>query len=319
MNALFDHLWQSLQVIGCLAVFAWLTRGNSARFRLWVWRIAIAKLLVPLAALRTLGAWFGFPMAHSAEPTPEMLVRWMDRIDAWLSPAANLASVARWLLLVGLVAITVVAVRLILRALRDDALLAAEEIRRLELDPDDRPPGVGFLASLLMSAWAAMLLTVPLLTGAIEDRERRQVLLRHNERALKDARVVMKPAEAGMGSRVRVVADEHGVTIRNATLQEIGGIAYGVSVHLVRGQHFMSDGERNDWLIGSRHDVRVIGPVLEPGEFDTYALREPLTKALALQFGLEIYQNGKCQPPCGRWGSLVLPEAARQTAQPAVD
>jgi hypothetical protein len=119
----------------------------------------------------------------------------------------------------------------------------------------------------------------------------------------------VRPAAPGMGSRLRVIADERGVTIRNATLQEIGGLAYGVSVYMVRGQHFIKEGEV-DWLTGPRHDVRVYGNVVEPEEFDSYALRVPLTRTLATRYGLEIYHNGKCQPPCGRWGSYVLPPDA---------
>jgi hypothetical protein len=153
------------------------------------------------------------------------------------------------------------------------------------------------------------LISGPLLSGAIDDRLRRQELLRRNELALRDAEVIVRPAAPGMGSRFRVTADERGVTIRNATLREIGGLAYGVSVYMVRGQHFVREGEE-DWLTGPRHDLRVTGRIFEPEEFDTYALREPLTRALATQYGLEIYQDGKCQPPCGRWGSYVLPATA---------
>jgi hypothetical protein len=37
-------------------------------------------------------------------------------------------------------------------------------------------------------------------------------------------------------------------------------------------------------------------------------LRQPLTKLLADEFGLEVYVNGDCQPPCGRWGMALTPD-----------
>jgi hypothetical protein len=315
---LIDHMWQSLQVIGCLAFFAVLTRRNSARFRVWLWRIAALKLLVPLEWVGAVGGWMGFPVTHSAEPPPAGLVRILEESGSWFAPARHLGTGARWLTLAALSLALALVVRGIIARLRVEAPRVDDEWRRLEIDPDDRPPGVGFMNSALMSAWALGLLCGPLLAGAIDDRLRRQEILRRNERALHDATVIVRPAARGMGSRVRVVADERGVTIRNATLQEIGGLAYGVSVYLVRGQHFVKEGEE-DWLTGPRHDVRVTGAVAEPEDFDPYALREPLTRTLATQYGLEIYQNGKCQPPCGRWGSFVLPAAAREVRAPTGD
>jgi hypothetical protein len=307
---LIDHMWQSLQVVGCLAWFAFLTRRNSARFRIWVWRIAMLKLLVPLQWLGAAGAWMGFPVTHSAEPPPARLIRMLEELEPWFAPARYLGTGARWLALAALSLALAFLARWLLDRLRVETRLVAEEWRRLESDPDDHPPGVGFVNAAVMSAWALLLLCGPILAGAIDDRLRRQELLRLNERALRDATVIVKPAAPGMGSRVRVIADARGVVIRNATLQEIGGLAYGVSVYMVRGQHFVKEGEQ-DWLTGPRYDVRVKGSVLEPGDFDPYALREPLTRTLATQYGLEIYQDGKCQPPCGRWGSFVLPAAAR--------
>jgi hypothetical protein len=318
VSFLIDHMWQTLQVIGCLAFFAWLTRRNSAKFRLWLWRIAALKLLVPLHWLEVVGAWLGFPVPHSAEPPPAGLVRMLDDLAPWFAPGRLLGTGARWFALAALSMVLALALRWVLDRLRAEAPRVVDECRRLDVDPDDHPPGVGFLNAVLMSAWVLVLVGAPLLSGAIDDRLRRQELIRQNERALHAATVIVRPAAPGMGSRLRVVADERGVTIRNATLQEIGGLAYGVSVYLVRGQHFVKEGEE-DWLTGPRHDVRVMGAVVEPEDFDTYALREPLTKALATQYGLEIYQNGKCQPPCGRWGSFVLPAAAREASAPDPD
>lgn len=309
MNALADHLWQSLQVIACLAAFGWLTRRHAAAFRLWLWRVAAMKLVVPLQWLSAVGGWFGFPVSHSAEPAPAALSRWVRAFDDWMSPIGPFPIGMRWTTWIALVGGTIAAAWYLRRVWRRDAVLADGERRRLERDPDDRPLGIGLAASVLMSAWALVILGAPMLSGSLAELERRQVLLHANEASLRDAPVVIRPAAPGMGARLRVTADERGVTIRNATLQEIGGLAYGVSVYLVRGQHFTSGGE--DWLIGERHDVRVSGAVLAPGEFDAYALRRPLTQALAREYGIEIYHNGTCQPPCGRWGAYVLPAAAR--------
>jgi hypothetical protein len=318
MVGLADHMWQTLQVFVCLALFAFLTRLNSARFRIWLWRAAALKLAIPFYLLYAIGAWLGFPVAHSAHPPPRALVQLLDQLASWVAPAAHLNSAALWLFLVGLALAVAAAAWRTRRALQVDGALVAEELNRLARDPDDRPRGVGFINSALITAWALLVLTGPLLSGALDDRLARQALLQRNEAGLRDAAVVVKPAAPGMGSRYRVVADEDGITIRNATLQEIGGLAYGVSVYLVRGQHFMKEGER-DWLTGFRHDVRVTGRVIQPEDFDTYALRSPLTKALATQFGLEIYQNGKCQPPCGRWGSVVLPPEVANAAPADLD
>ena len=309
MASLVDHMWQSLQVIACLALFAFLTRRNSARFRIWLWRTAAVKLVVPLHLLYLIGAWMSFPVTHSAESLPAGLVRLMDGASRWFAPAAGLGNGMRWLVLVVLLLLLACAAWCIHRALRVEAPRVTDELQRLERDPDDQPPGVGLINAAVMTAWVLVLVAGPALSGALDDRLRRQALLQRNEAGLANAIVTMKPAAPGMGSRFRVMADEHGVTIRNATLREIGGLAYGVSVYLVRGQHFAKEGEE-DWLTGSRHDVRITGPVVEPGHFDTYALRQPLTQALATQYGLEIYQNGKCAQPCGRWSTFTLPPSA---------
>ena len=47
----------------------------------------------------------------------------------------------------------------------------------------------------------------------------------------------------------------------------------------------------------------------EPEDFDPYALRQRMTKMLAERFGFELYLNGKCQPPCGKYGVELSPDA----------
>ena len=104
-----------------------------------------------------------------------------------------------------------------------------------------------------------------------------------------------------MGTRHGVAATAGGVLIRNVTIQELAGIAYGVTRYYVRGDHFYEEGEQ-DWLIVPRYDVQISGRVFEPAEFDPFALRARITRLLAERHGLEIYVDSKCQPPCGKYG-----------------
>jgi uncharacterized protein (TIGR03435 family) len=111
----------------------------------------------------------------------------------------------------------------------------------------------------------------------------------------------MKPAARGSGERFRLTASANGIEIRNVTLQELTSLAYGVARFSVRGDHFqMVEGGR-DWLTATRYDLRITGHVLEPERFDPYALRQPVTRMLAEEHGLEIYLNGACKPPCGTY------------------
>jgi hypothetical protein len=112
-----------------------------------------------------------------------------------------------------------------------------------------------------------------------------------------------------MGSRARLSADANGAHIRNATIQQIAGIAYGVRLGVVWGAHRADPADvANDWFIGTRYDVEIAGPIREPAKFDGYALRVPITRALGDKYGLQIFQNSACQPPCGAYG-VAIPEA----------
>jgi hypothetical protein len=114
-----------------------------------------------------------------------------------------------------------------------------------------------------------------------------------------------------MGSRVRVIAEENGVLVRNANLRDLVALAYGVTgFHIHSDQMASSDaaGEQNHWLYWPRYDVRVTGKVREPEDFDPYALRQIVTRMIAERFGSEIHLNGKCQPPCGKYGVPLADE-----------
>ena len=168
-------------------------------------------------------------------------------------------------------------------------------------DPDDIVRRPGFFNAALLASCAMLFVALPLLAGAVEDRQRHYELLVRNAQSLREATVTMTPAESGMGTRHRVDAEAGGVLIRNVTIQELAGIAYGVTRYYVRGEHFYEEGEQ-DWLIVPRYDVQVSGRVSEPEEFDPFSLRARITRLLAERHGLEIYVDSKCQPPCGKYG-----------------
>jgi hypothetical protein len=103
-----------------------------------------------------------------------------------------------------------------------------------------------------------------------------------------------------------VSATHDGVRLRNVNVQELIGIAFGVSAAAVMGDQVQSrdsDNPYDYWLISPRYDVRIDGPVLEPDRFDTYSLHLAITRLMAEKFGVEIHVNGACQSPCGRWGA----------------
>jgi hypothetical protein len=157
-------------------------------------------------------------------------------------------------------------------------------------------------------------IVVPLLSGAVDDRQQRHRRLVLNSIALRDAPVTITESAPGQGWHYRVRAGAHGVSIYNINLQELVAIVYGVERYAVMTNQMISasDPDPKSWLTSPRYDVRAEAPVPAPERFDPYALRQNLTKLLAERFGLEIYLNGDCQPPCGRY-AVPMPEAA--TAQ----
>ena len=184
-----------------------------------------------------------------------------------------------------------------------------EEAVRRERDVDDIQSRPGFLCSASMSACVLCAVSIPMLAGAVHDRQQRRERLIANSLALRDAPVVMAPAAHGMGARYRVDADAHGVSVRNANIHDLVAIVYGVKRHAVITPQMYSGVESasRSWLHWPRYDIRIQAQVPDPRDFDPYALRQNLTKALSEQFGLEIYVNGDCQPPCGNY-HLALAE-----------
>lgn len=310
LAALVDHLWQSVLVFLVLWLGAALANGNTACVRLWMWRIAALKFLLPFSLLFAIGGWLGFPINHSEETVPDYFISPIEAMKPWLTPAhaANASSLALAACLGVLLLAAAACARIIWSRHEAEHWRAANEAARQKRDPDDVEPGLGFVRSMAFTAVALLATSGPLISGAVDDRLRRHELLLENSAALRDSSVVMRPAAPGMGGRVRVSADEHGVYIRNATIRDLAALAYGVNRFFVRGDHFYESGE-TDWLIDARYDIAVAGDIREPRDFDTYALRRPVTRMLAQRHGLEIYVNSECQPPCGRYG-MAMPNDA---------
>lgn len=310
MNALTDHLWQSLLCFALLAALAAMTRAHSAKVRLWLWRIAAVKWLVPFSLLGAVGAWFGFPIRYAGDPPPAFAVKLVDRLSPWFSLSGWLDSrAARIAATVVLALVAVAALRWLLGHVHADALRARVEELRLEADPDDREPSLGFFRAALFTACALLVIAIPTFGGAVRASVHAHDVLDANTQNMSEARVTIRPARKGSGSRYFVDVNADGVTIRNISVRELTALAYGVNRLFVRGEHFR-DGPDEDWLVDTRHDVRIDARVLEPETFDTYALRNVITRELATNFGLEIYLNNSCQKPCGKWGDRVLQQVA---------
>ena len=120
----------------------------------------------------------------------------------------------------------------------------------------------------------------------------------------------MKPATSGMGNRLRVEANARGVFIRNASIHDLVAIAYGVNRYSVISPQMMVQGDTasRSWVHWPRYDVHIEAAVPEPRDFEPYALRQTLTRLLSEKFGLEIYVNGDCQPPCGNYHLALADE-----------
>ncbi|HEU4779888.1 MAG TPA: hypothetical protein VFS58_08410 [Steroidobacteraceae bacterium] len=311
ITGLVDHLWQSCCCSGVACAFSWLLRGNAAVFRLWLWRMAVLKLLLPFSLLAALGGWLGFPSPHAADPAPATLLRLL----AELTPIASPARTGTWtgiplaIAAFAALAATAVCAHGLRNRLRIENTRVAEEAARRERNVDDIVARPGFLKSALLTASLLCSIAIPLLAGAVQDRQQRRERLIANSLALRNAPIDMKPAAAGLGARYRVEATPHGVSIRNASIHDLVAMVYGVRRHAVISPQMMSEAEpaSRSWLHWPRYDVSVQAPVPDSRDFEPYALRQGLTRLLSERFGLEIYVNGDCQPPCGNY-HLALAE-----------
>lgn len=310
MNALLDHLWQSSLCVILLGGLLTLTRGHSAQVRLWLWRLVAIKFLIPFTLFSAIGGWSGFPARFPGDPPPESAVRLVDQLSPWFSISGSLGSATSRVIALAILFLAAVAtIRWSFWKIHRESLRSRVEELRIEADPDDREPSIGFFRAALFTACGLAVVAVPAIGGAVRASVHAHHVLQANTRAMGEARVTLRPARAGLGSRYFVNVDSRGVTISNITVRELTAMAYGVNRFFVRGKHFR-DGDDEDWLVDSRHDVRIDAPVIEPERFDTYALRNVITRELATSFGLEIYVNSECQKPCGKWGDRVLMQVA---------
>jgi D-alanyl-D-alanine carboxypeptidase len=303
---LADHLWQSSWFFAAVALLAHHLRHHFALLRLWMWRIAALKFLVPFAVFHAAGKWMGFPVPYSDHGPPRQIV---DALAA-LAPLASPVRMQGWTLPQTLfsIAVAVPIVVACVRRARERISLEGERARteaaRREADIDDVLPRPGFWGSLLLTLGAATTIAMPVLAGAVSDRLERLAKLRANSAALLEVPIDMTTAAPGMGTRYRVSADARGVLIRNVNIHDLVALAYGLDwIEVINPQMISTDDpDPQSWIISPRYDVRVSAAVPEPDEFDPHALRYSLTRYLAERFGLELYLNGKCQPPCGRYG-----------------
>jgi hypothetical protein len=312
ITGLVDHLWQSCCCCGVVWIFSTMTSGNAAIVRLWLWRIAALKLLLPFTLLVALGGWLGFPSPHSADPAPPDLVRTIAALAPFASPARVLGWSGLPLAFATLAAIAGAAACAhgLRGRLRIERAHVEQEAARRERNVDDTQSRPGFLCSALISACVLCAVSMPMLAGAVHDRQQRIERLIANSLALRGAPVAMAPAALGMGTRYRVDADSHGVSVRNANIHDLVAIVYGVNRGSVITPQMYSGVESagRSWLHWPRYDIRVQAHVPDPKDFDPYALRQNLTKTLSEQFGLEIYVNGDCQAPCGNYHLALAKE-----------
>jgi hypothetical protein len=307
-----DHLWQSSVFCAAIGLCSLLTLPHTAIVRLWMWRIAALKFLLPFELPWAIGAWVGFPVAHSADPAPASLIRLFSDLEPLVSPL-RVNQWTGWRMFLATVAVlagTGASVWAFHRRLGIERQRSQDEATRRERDPTDIASRPGIITSAFLTACASCVVGVPMLAGAVDDRQRRHEQLIANSLALRQAPVQMTVASPGQGLRLRVDADTHGATIRNASIHDLVAIVYGVKHHAVFSNQMVSgsDPDQRPWIHWPRYDVRVVAPVPEPRDFDPYAMRQSVTRLLAERFGLEIYLNHDCQPPCGRYGVALSTE-----------
>ena len=300
-----DHLWQSSLFCAAIWLCSLLTRPNAPAVRLRLLFIAAVKLVLPFSMLFALGEWIGFPVKHSADAAPAVLV-------AAIPAMAPIFTPAKYFALSGLGAAAYVSTMLFAAAVAAH-WIRAQTRRELQLPAaDESPPSIGFFKAALLTLGASCAILAPLIAGAVEDRQWRHQLLIANSLSLRTARAVLAPAAPGMGARPRVIASASGVQIRNASIRDLVAIVYGVNSYLVFTEQMFSSAANpagQFWMTSPRYDIRVDSPIREPQEFDAYAVRQPVTVLLAEQFGLQIQVNKECQPPCGRYGMPLSNEA----------
>jgi hypothetical protein len=306
MLGVLDHLWQSLLFVALIYGLARLTRNNLAALRLWMWRSAALKFLLPFGLLYAFGAWLGFPVRHSAIPPPTAMAEFAAFGLPLATPAQTFADNAWWLTMgmtLALIAAAACGVA-IFRELRTARQQQDAEQQLMAADWRYRATPLGFLRAAVLTGVVILTLFLPIVCGATKDRQWRQQALAIDQRSLHSAMVAMSEAKPGRGFLSKVTANDEGVTIANINIQDLVALVYGI-------EQFEVFGGALPWLESPRYDVRVTGPVYAPSAFDPYSVRQPVTDYLYQRFGVSIRVNGDCQEPCGSYESFHIERLPR--------
>jgi beta-lactamase regulating signal transducer with metallopeptidase domain len=156
----------------------------------------------------------------------------------------------------------------------------------------DRPPEpLGFFKAIMLTMCSASAMALPLAAGALDDAARRLHVMNADALLLREARIEVFPAVAGVEASVS--SDGRTIVIANTSLRELIALVYGVRRVEVAGG--------SAGLDSPRYDIRVdAGSRLgSPDDFDARALQAVLPKLLATRFYLELHVNQRCQQPCG--------------------
>lgn len=301
MALLIDHLWQSSLFVALAWLLAALLKPHSAALRLWLWRIAALKFLVPFAVLYSYGAWLGFPVRHSALPPPAAVAHAVDSVMPVVAPARTFATSG---LLIGIGAVCALlaaglALRVVARKLGQTGAEKLDEAARIEADWASEPTPPGFLKTVALGGSVLVLVAAPVIGGALRDRQWRQVSLAIDTRSLHSAQIVLTETSWRFGDRTEIIATPQGVSIRKINLQDLVAKVYGIG-------EFEVFGGALSWLESPHYDVEVRGPIHEPAAFDPYSLRVPVTNYLSQEFGVAIRVNGSCQEPCLNQQSFTI-------------
>jgi bla regulator protein BlaR1 len=157
------------------------------------------------------------------------------------------------------------------------------------------PVSLGFIKAFVLTVSVLLVAAGPLLAGAVDDAVRRHAQVEVNARALRGADIGVNPAasSAREAQQAHIIATGNEVVIRNASLRELIALVYGVDEHEISGGSGMLDDARYEIR------ARVPGGLSDPERFEPAALREAVTKLLAVRFNLELHVNRLCQSPCG--------------------
>ena len=319
---LFDHLWQSTWICGCIGALAFVARSCFAPLRLWLWRIAAIKFVFPFAWVFAVGRWMGVPAAHTADPVPPRLAE----AAATLTPLVSPAHVYGWNGLSLMLALALILIcaggcaYLIWTRIGLERDRAEGEAAREAADVDASAPHPGFFTSALLTACVLVATWVPLLGGAVDDRQRHLERLAANSLALRHATLKLTEAKPGSGWRYRIDADAHGVTVRNVNIRQLVAIAYGINYFAVNNDqlNWQPDAAEHSWFLAPLYDLRATAEIPAPDDFDGYALHQSVTKLLGERFGLQLELNGDCQPPCGSYGVPLSEDPLRPVQHKAL-